>query len=552
MDPVEEEILSDVDLKEKEFHGMVREVVILCLISISLYIGSFAFLGLVRRERDEEFLPYTDASDLWVYKISLWCCSFSLAVSVGAALLLPISTISNEVLHHYPSSWYIKWLNASLIQGIWNLIFTLTNVALFLLLPFAYLFCESEGFTGARRGLMSRAKETFVTLLLLCAVVIGIMYILALSIDRDQATIEQLFNIYSYYLPFLYSCVSFLGVLLLLLCTPLGFVRLFTLVGDLVTRPQFMRDLEEDYAVAVMEEASVRAKLFSERAGGRLDMVNMAPVAMEKGGLRLRQGEVLEYLEKNLDEVVAKREGIQRARSRGALSRRLGWPLAMLALIALTSITLYLVATNMMLLAAGWRSLPSQSAGATLLGTSSLSTLGVIGVVIEVVVIAYLFVTSIVGLYSIPQFHRILPKTRDTSMTYLILNCALYVILSSALPLLVKVLGITNFDLLGNFGRIRWLGNYFIIFGVNIVFGGAASVCLFNKVTHRAQVEIWRRLTHFLLSLRQQVMDKLGPVAKSLGLRVPPVAPQGLIGTPLTPLRGPSSAATSPARVKVE
>merc|ERR1712013_476579 len=124
----------------------------------------------------------------------------------------------------------------------------------------------------------------------------------------------------------------------------------------------------------------------SERAGGRLDMVNMAPVAMEKGGLRLRQGEVLEYLEKNLDEVVAKREGIQRARSRGALSRRLGWPLAMLALIALTSITLYLVATNMMLLAAGWRSLPSQSAGATLLGTSSLSTLGVIGVVIEVVV----------------------------------------------------------------------------------------------------------------------------------------------------------------------
>ena len=121
--------------------------------------------------------------------------------------------------------------------------------------------------------------------------------------------------------------------------------------------------------------------------------------------------------------------------------------------MTLLSMTLYLVATNMMLLAAGWRSLPSQSAGfsdqlfcnyplslhyiqsmslagATLLGTSSLSTLGVVGVVIEVaftglelsqpllfqvVVIAYLFVTSIVGLYSIPQFHRILPKTRCTS-----------------------------------------------------------------------------------------------------------------------------------------
>ena len=190
-------------------------------------------LTISRREKDEEFLPYTDTSDLWVYKISLWCCSFSLAVSVGAAMLLPISTISNEVLHRYPRSWYIKWLNSSLIHGIWNLIFTLTNVALFLLLPFAYLFCESEGFTGARRGLFNRAKETLVTLLLLSVVVCGSMYILAALIDRDQHTIDTLVNMYSYYLPFLYSCVSFLGVLLLLVCTPLGFVKLFTLVTEL-------------------------------------------------------------------------------------------------------------------------------------------------------------------------------------------------------------------------------------------------------------------------------------------------------------------------------
>ena len=42
------EELSDVDLKVKEFDGMVREVVILCLISIVLYVGSFALLGLLR------------------------------------------------------------------------------------------------------------------------------------------------------------------------------------------------------------------------------------------------------------------------------------------------------------------------------------------------------------------------------------------------------------------------------------------------------------------------------------------------------------------------
>jgi len=506
-----EEVLSEVDLKEREFHGMVREVIILCLISIILYIGSFAFLGLLRRDKDEEFLPYTDNSDLWVYKISLWCCSFSLAVSVGAALLLPISTISNEVLHRYPRSWYIKWLNSSLIHGIWNLIFTLTNVALFLLLPFAYLFCESEGFTGARRGLINRAKETLVTLLLLSVVVLGIMYILAAFIDRDQATMDQLFNVYSYYLPFLYSCVSFLGVLLLLVCTPLGFVRLFTLVGDLVTRPQFMRDLNEDYNVALMEEAAFKKKVGAEKTGGKL--VNMAPVALGPC-----DDSMLQYLERRLEEAQGRREGIEKARSRGKLARRLGWPTAMLALMALTGISLYLVAANMMLLAAGWRSLPSNTIATIDLGTSSLSTLGVVGVVIEVLIIGYLLVTSIVGLYSIPTFMQLLPKKSDTSMTHLILNCGLFVILSSALPLLVKVLGITNFDLLGNFGRIRWLGNYFIIFAVNFLFGGAAAVCLFNKVTHRAQVEIWRRLSNFLGGLKQNVTQKLGLWGKSWGL----------------------------------
>jgi hypothetical protein len=35
-------------------------------------------------------------------------------------------------------------------QGIWNLIFTLSNLSLFLFLPFAYLLCESEGFIGAK------------------------------------------------------------------------------------------------------------------------------------------------------------------------------------------------------------------------------------------------------------------------------------------------------------------------------------------------------------------------------------------------------------------
>ena len=60
-----------------------------------------------------------------------------MTVSFGAVLLLPFSIISNEVLLRYPQSYYIKWLNDSLIQGmnvsIWMLS-VICNVAILIIL----------------------------------------------------------------------------------------------------------------------------------------------------------------------------------------------------------------------------------------------------------------------------------------------------------------------------------------------------------------------------------------------------------------------------------
>lgn len=76
--------------------------------------------------------------------------------------------------------------------------FTLTNLALFGFLPFAYLLCESEGFRGAKQGLIPRAKETLVTLSILFAVVLGITTVLSGFLDRDQGTINQLYSEFMY------------------------------------------------------------------------------------------------------------------------------------------------------------------------------------------------------------------------------------------------------------------------------------------------------------------------------------------------------------------
>lgn len=75
------------------------------------------------------------------------------------------------------------------------------------------------------------------------------------------------------------------------------------------------------------------------------------------------------------------------------------------------------------------------------LGISSLSKLGPVGAAIEVAVILYLAVTSAIGLYTLPGVRIVQPRFRSTPLTHLIANCALLLVLSSALPLLSRILG---------------------------------------------------------------------------------------------------------------
>ena len=48
---------------------------------------------------------------------------------------------------------------------------------------------------------------------------------------------------------------------------------------------------------------------------------------------------------------------------------------------------------------------------------------------------------SIVGFYSLPFFRRLKPEIHDTPMTKIIGNCAVILIMSSALPVLSRTLG---------------------------------------------------------------------------------------------------------------
>ncbi|XP_029631199.1 limb region 1 homolog-like protein [Salmo trutta] len=458
---------EDVSVREQLFHDRVRETIICVLLFICLYIVSY--LVITHYKRNAEF-TIDNSEDATVNKIALWLCTFTLSVSVGAVLLLPLSILSNEVLLSFPQSYYMQWLNGSLIHGLWNIVFLFSNLSLVFLLPFAYFFTESEGFAGSKKGVMARLYETAVVLFLLTLLVLGMVWVASAILDDNMAR-QSLYDLWEYYLPYLYSCISLFGVLLLLLCTPLGLSRMFSVTGRLLVKPRLLEDLDETMSCAEFEEASLSRNLTS--------------------GTSLWNNVNAEVLRNRFLNIQARRIALEIRKRASPWQRNLGYPLAMLLLLAVTVVCVLIVCYHVVELLFDDTAMP-RGMEDPLLGAASFSMFGSLGAAVQVILILYLMISSVVGFYSSPLFTGLRPRAQDTTLTQIIGNCVSLLVLSSALPVFSRTLGITRFDLLGDFGRFNWLGNFHIVFLYNILFAGLTSACLINTLTWTVQRELIR------------------------------------------------------------
>ncbi|XP_069345545.1 protein LMBR1L isoform X2 [Eulemur rufifrons] len=448
MEAADYEVLS---VREQLFHERVRECIISTLLFATLYILCHIFL--TRFKKPAEFTTVDD-EDATVNKIALELCTFTLAVALGAVLLLPFSIISNEVLLSLPRNYYIQWLNGSLIHGLWNLVFLFSNLSLIFLMPFAYFFTESEGFAGSRKGVLGRVYETVVMLMLLTLLVLGMVWVASAIVDNNKASRESLYDFWEYYLPYLYSCISFLGVLLLLVCTPLGLARMFSVTGKLLVKPRLLEDLEEQLYCSAFEEAALTRRICNPTSC-------WLPLDME-------------LLHRQVLALQTQRVLLEKRRKASAWQRNLGYPLAMLCLLVLTGLSVLTVAIHILELLIDEAAMPR---GMQVLGCP---------------LTIYLMVSSVVGFYSSSLFRSLRPRWHDTAMTQIIGNCVCLLVLSSALPVFSRTLGLTRFDLLGDFGRFNWLGNFYIVFLYNAAFAGLTTLCLVKTFTAAVRAELIR------------------------------------------------------------
>ncbi|XP_055277618.1 limb region 1 protein homolog isoform X4 [Moschus berezovskii] len=384
---------DEVSAREQHFHSQVRESTICFLLFAILYIVSYFIITRYKRKSDEQ-----EDEDAIVNRISLFLSTFTLAVSAGAVLLLPFSIISNEILLSFPQNYYIQWLNGSLIHGLWNLASLFSNLCLFVLMPFAFFFLESEGFAGLKK---------------------------------------------------------------------------------------ILEDLDEQIYIITLEEEALQRRL---------------------GGLSSSVEYNVTELEQELENVKILKKKLERRKKASAWERNLVYPAVMVLLLIETSISVLLVACNILCLLVDETAMPKGTRGPGI-GNASLSAFGFVGAALEIILIFYLMVSSVVGFYSLRCFGNFIPRKGDTAMTKIIGNCVSILVLSSALPVMSRTLGITSFDLLGDFGRFNWLGNFYIVLSYNLLFAVVTTLCLVRKFTSAVREELFKALGLHKLHLSDTPRD---------------------------------------------
>lgn len=162
-------------------------------------------------------------------------------------------------------------------------------------------------------------------------------------------------------------------------CTPMGFVRLFGVIGQVLVKPHLLRDVNDECQAFNLEEAAVKRKLAATtnniidlkfeftpaKLCAGLNEIYQRKLTIKNGNNNstelIEKTEESEILIERLKELEAERKKLDKLRDSSGFQRNFVYPIAMLLLLLLTGITVLLVVQNTLELLIGIKALPQST-----------------------------------------------------------------------------------------------------------------------------------------------------------------------------------------------
>ena len=509
-------------------------MVFLLLLSVS-----YGVLLIFRREPETDEFSETDKEDTAVYNIAFLICIFTLSSACSCTLLLPASVASNEILLMYPDSYYLQWVNGSLVTSkiflnfngscfilydfdiseLWDLTFYLSRALIFVLIPFIYLFTEAIGFIGMRQGIMARVYESVAVMAMAAFVLFGTVFLgLALIYPLSDLALIDVCR-------FLDRFATSLGFVLLLISTPIGYAAAFQLAARR-SLPVLQRKSTGSFSLTAESKPSIGHMPPSERT--EVLMLQKEYVLRQRkshtnGNVSLEDSR-LETINNELN-AIEQQEKQGFFQSTGKIFSRNSTLVRHLSPPIMACLTFCLAALSSLstLFTVFERALTSRTLvnydEELRLGHESLSRLGIFGSTLGLILQLCCAVAAISGLYHLPLLNLIQPKRGESTMTRLILNCAIWIILAQAFPSFSSCLGLTSFQLLSGFRNSSdWLlSSAYIVFIIDVIYIASVMFHFVNALT----APLVSDFVQFIINKWDKFRARHEPIEEPI-----PVAPQ--------------------------
>ncbi|CAG8599174.1 8883_t:CDS:1 [Cetraspora pellucida] len=473
------------------FYNLVRQNIIAFLLFLSLYAISYVLLQRFRKKfRASD--PDDEDDDLFGIDnlVIIVLCAAGLAMALAGFLLLPFTIFATALLLEDLNKeiYYLSWLDAALLETLWNYTFIGCNITLFVLLPFAYFFNE----TDQQITLIAKARDTLSIMLL-----VGLLMYVFIYVSK---LIFGIVNIDEFVVLNLLTCLG--GAAICWKATPKGYIRIWAWIGQLPLNFNYRRSLKNKLSQHRMEISAINQKLESlnrvwsshgEKAMARsataLSSTVNCPSSSDKlyasmNGFSTNSRSGISTLNiRDLNTALTTLESESRQTqsdlSKSPLYRNMSFFLLLILSLLIWALLQVHISwafiKSLFVDDDQYNTLKLESA----FGKKTGSVFGRYSVLFDICLIFYFTASTIIGVYSIQPFKRIRPRWNRMNVQHMIANVTILLVISTSWPSLVRILGLTRFDWVGPYGhfhKLRSTGQWLAI----IFRAGAFVTTLFS------------------------------------------------------------------------
>lgn len=367
----------------------------------------------------------SDSEDYWCNRISLWICSLSGGISLNIFFSIEMWFLNAGHLTDKNILYCLFSIKTDSIE-IFNIsIMFLSSIFIFFLLPFSFFFIESIGFH--KNSIISRFQEAFI-----------VMCLFSVLITIGCQILMSIFTIRSYYL------IDFSSIKDFIISTLIAIGRLSSIVGSiihLVTVPNGIIDLFK-YTTYILNIDNIYFGSdisFVEQIHNSNQKILHTANSNEKTIFSLSHRDPF----RNASHIEGREEKVIIYSKKHLIS--------FLFLIFVQSlfmvITILFVLLN--ILQIFFMDIDySKSFLSQLIATDHINR-SILKNIIHFLLCFYLYISTMVGFYRYSCVKSIVPNKNSTTVCVLIVNCWIFLLLSSSYPLFLKLLGLDIFKIIG-------------------------------------------------------------------------------------------------------